>query len=334
LIAVNFGILNLILAVIVDSACEARQEDTKRILADKEKSIKDASVRLMQMCEDMDIDKDGCLSDEEIRNGYETNAEFSDLMKLMDVAESDLAVVMEIMDSDKDGKISYEEFCSQLYKMKTQDQHTVMVLTKHLASHIALLSRQLLTSVNEIARAVTPLGSDLSPDQCERPGMYSGLERRSNDAEPLPPKTTNNNAHVFPRSCAGFGQGALSTTPGLKSIQGLIDCEVHSELEMLRQRIEKDLALSMTEFANRAWGRSNVNPCVPIQVPSHDMLPRGQEDLATTSPQQLPDQVRETIDGQVDQGMVAPSVTATRERHDYRLPALSLSSHGIPECFG
>merc|ERR1712222_71691 len=125
-----------ILAVIVDRACEARKEDDMRCIQDKHKHIRDAKSRLMVLCKAMDTDKSEYLSPEEILEGYENIEEFRDNLTLMDVRRADLTMVMAILDADQDGQIAYDEFCEELYKMKTQNEHTMLVMIKHVACDI------------------------------------------------------------------------------------------------------------------------------------------------------------------------------------------------------
>jgi len=73
LVSVDLGLLNLITAVIVDRAWEARQEDIQRQLQDRSDELDTAKKRLRNLFSEMDEDSSGTLSLAEILN---------DLMKM------------------------------------------------------------------------------------------------------------------------------------------------------------------------------------------------------------------------------------------------------------
>merc|ERR1712048_821482 len=57
-------------------------------------------------------------------------------MQAMDVLESDINVVFSILDEDKNGTVSPQEFATELFKMKSQEAHTILVFLKHYALDI------------------------------------------------------------------------------------------------------------------------------------------------------------------------------------------------------
>lgn len=130
-VCINFGMLNLILSVIVDRASEARADDQHQRLLEKRTEFKHAAAKLRQMCDDMDTDQSGCLSLEELARGYDENEEFATVMRVMDVARGDIDMVFHILDEDKSGHVTPNEFVDQLYRMKSQEAHTLLVFIKH-----------------------------------------------------------------------------------------------------------------------------------------------------------------------------------------------------------
>merc|ERR1712226_1058413 len=57
-------------------------------------------------------------------------------MRAMDIAEDDLEAVFSILDADGSGDCEYDEFVAQLWKMKSQDAHTLLVFIKYYITEV------------------------------------------------------------------------------------------------------------------------------------------------------------------------------------------------------
>lgn len=123
-------LLNLILTVIVDKAAETHKNDAARNLKKKEMEFAQAKDKLIKCCADIDDDSSGELGFEELMNGFETNKDFAMTLSLMDIKAEDMGVVFNILDEDQSGSVTYTEFVDQLYKMKSQDTHTMLLFIK------------------------------------------------------------------------------------------------------------------------------------------------------------------------------------------------------------
>jgi len=285
LVCVDFGLLNLILAVIVDRACEARKEDQDLLLRDKTKRANDTKAKLMVICEAMDKDGSGCLSAAELKYGYDRNAEFQKILKLMDVDRSDIGTIYDMMDSDKSGDVSYLEFVDKLHKLKNQDHHTLTVFIKHHVSDIrSKVSEQLTLLKEELVNTIESHEEHLKDLACsfarlnERisPSVHANVVQDQGNAKVPPPKE-NHTVGVPPVA-------VLSSH--LLAIQG----DVREELEVLRQRVENDLAASMKAFAKRAEVRSKVH--------AGTALPPGHGAFDEPCPQEVPAPERRRYDEQ------------------------------------
>merc|ERR1719145_265162 len=84
----------------------------------------------------MDSDKSGHLNYDELHEGFENNAEFKDMMKVMDIKQQDMEVVFKILDEDASGDVNYGEFIENLHKMKSHDGHTLLVFIKYYVTEI------------------------------------------------------------------------------------------------------------------------------------------------------------------------------------------------------
>lgn len=184
-VTINLGLMNLILTVIVDRANAARVDDEHLKVEEKKGSFEKARMKLLRLCQLMDLDNSGCLTLGELEQGFEDNVEFQATLKVMDVAKEDLRTVFSILDEDRSGSVTYEEFVGQLHKMKTQEAQTLLVFIKHyvvdvrqkVSEQLDILKAELVEKVDEhtaitnrLARrmgratgmdmAPTPVGSD------------------------------------------------------------------------------------------------------------------------------------------------------------------------------
>merc|ERR1712178_239310 len=79
----------------------------------------------------MGTDENGSLTYQEVLDGFTHNEAFYDIMEAMDIFPEDIASVWGILDRDHVGHIDYEEFAEELFKLKSEDAHTMMVFIKY-----------------------------------------------------------------------------------------------------------------------------------------------------------------------------------------------------------
>eukprot|EP00429_Kryptoperidinium_foliaceum_P046439 CAMPEP_0176105668 /NCGR_PEP_ID=MMETSP0120_2-20121206/53026_1 /TAXON_ID=160619 /ORGANISM="Kryptoperidinium foliaceum, Strain CCMP 1326" /LENGTH=592 /DNA_ID=CAMNT_0017439785 /DNA_START=61 /DNA_END=1839 /DNA_ORIENTATION=+ len=130
MVSLMLAALNLLLGVMVERASEANAASVKELLSKKNKAREDASIQLLKMCEQLDEDRSGKLTFDELQRGIEENPEFANVMALMDLDERDLGVVFSMLDSDGSGDVQYQEFVEQLQMMKSGETHTLLVFIK------------------------------------------------------------------------------------------------------------------------------------------------------------------------------------------------------------
>merc|ERR1711957_105977 len=116
----------------------ARRMGDHELAQFKDREIKSAATELRELCERMDKDKSATLTMDEILQGYDENQEFQDLLKVMDVKKADMRAVFKMMDEDQSGDVDYNEFVGQLYMMKTQEDHTLLIFIKFYINQIYL----------------------------------------------------------------------------------------------------------------------------------------------------------------------------------------------------
>lgn len=118
--------LNLILAVIVEAAAHVQEEDMHSAAVEAEKRLAKAKLRLIELCSKLDKDGNATLNKEEFLNGYYTNQEFADCLKIMEVEPQDMECVFHVLDVDGSGDVNSSEFVDQLQRVKTQPTQLVL----------------------------------------------------------------------------------------------------------------------------------------------------------------------------------------------------------------
>eukprot|EP00927_Polykrikos_kofoidii_P019371 TRINITY_DN19046_c0_g1_i4.p1 TRINITY_DN19046_c0_g1~~TRINITY_DN19046_c0_g1_i4.p1 ORF type:complete len:556 (-),score=83.11 TRINITY_DN19046_c0_g1_i4:123-1724(-) len=145
---INIGLMNLVLTVIVDRAAAARVDDEGFKLQQKKDEWEKASQKLCRWCANIDADKSGTVSLEELETGAESNSDFKGALAAMDLGSEDLKTVFSILDEDNSGTVTYKEFVSQLYKFKTQEPHTLLAFIQHYVQDVRRKLQQRLDVLN------------------------------------------------------------------------------------------------------------------------------------------------------------------------------------------
>lgn len=121
IISISLGVMNLILAVIVERATEARDNDHEQRIKKKETERSKSMVDLAILCANMDKNNNGLVSLEEMINGYEGMESFRKLLQQMDITPEEMRTIFNVLDSDNSGEVSYLEFCSKLGGFQKRD---------------------------------------------------------------------------------------------------------------------------------------------------------------------------------------------------------------------
>eukprot|EP00928_Gymnodinium_smaydae_P081771 TRINITY_DN65233_c0_g1_i1.p1 TRINITY_DN65233_c0_g1~~TRINITY_DN65233_c0_g1_i1.p1 ORF type:complete len:553 (+),score=81.72 TRINITY_DN65233_c0_g1_i1:96-1661(+) len=250
---IHFSVLNLVLAVIVDRAAEAREENLQMVHEWKLKQAGEASNKLRGVCEAMDKDRSGTLTFEELVQGYEELEEFRHNLSSMDVCREDLSTVFCILDEDNSGSVAYDEFVKQLYKMKTEESHTLLVFLKH---HVQVLVEKVNAQVDLLRTVVIQTSTrqeeeiaSIHESFCRMNLAYdydsrdSSLRNLSRDCERLSVDVTSRKPSVDDRMC-----GADSR---IASRQPSVDVRI---INTDRSKVRIDGRLSGTSSRRRASG--------------------------------------------------------------------------------
>jgi len=131
-----FGVLNLIVAVIVDVFAESRDKDVFARASELEEEEREQKAVLGQIFKRIDTDGGGTLSYNELLQGASKEAEFLRWLRVMDIDSRDLEQLFSIVDEDGSGEIDPGEFIEAMYRMRTADSRTAMKFVKQIVSRI------------------------------------------------------------------------------------------------------------------------------------------------------------------------------------------------------
>jgi len=156
LFTIQVGFLNLILAVIVDRAAQAREDDHKQKLFEKRQAEMSAETTLLSICETIDADKSGDMTRSEVLHAFDNNDTFAKQLELMNIDRETLDDVFKCMDKDGSGTVSYAEFITNLRKGRTQD---VRLLIVDMRMQLETMKYQMLHAVTTLSDKVNEMAA-------------------------------------------------------------------------------------------------------------------------------------------------------------------------------
>lgn len=153
LVCVQLGFSNLVLAVIVEKATEARERDREHHLLDKEKQRRDAGKRVHDICQAIDADQDGLITIDELVSGFENHDQFRAALTMLDIDVQDLHNLFSLMDKNHSGGLSYEEMTDCIHKADTQDiRRQIMFVKLQMQDVVRVLQSEIEAAVDNIAQ--------------------------------------------------------------------------------------------------------------------------------------------------------------------------------------
>eukprot|EP00930_Biecheleria_cincta_P021408 TRINITY_DN15884_c0_g1_i3.p1 TRINITY_DN15884_c0_g1~~TRINITY_DN15884_c0_g1_i3.p1 ORF type:complete len:761 (-),score=134.45 TRINITY_DN15884_c0_g1_i3:253-2478(-) len=158
-LTIVFGVLNLVVAVVVDTFAEQRQKDVENLAQEMEIDEAMDLKLLSKIFEKIDEDNSGELSLEELMQGAKKVPEFQSRLRVMDIDEQDLEQLFYMIDSDGGGSIDPNEFISALSRWI----HTSKSATRFVKYNVerTLAEQQEMTlMVRELKQSVDKLRGD------------------------------------------------------------------------------------------------------------------------------------------------------------------------------
>ncbi|CAE7193324.1 SMC3 [Symbiodinium sp. CCMP2592] len=179
---ISLGVMNLILAVIVERAAEARENDQTRKMQRKDAEREKHMVELALLCDSMDRDGSGSLSLEEMLHGFDNNHQFASLMQVMDIRRTDMETIFNVLDHDSSGEVSYVEFCQQLGNFRKRDPLMMNSLIRYSVMEIRkLIRKDVMNLMSEHTELLTEQ-YDMLHEQLDLLASVPGLEEKAKEA--------------------------------------------------------------------------------------------------------------------------------------------------------
>jgi len=176
LMTVSLGVMNLILAVVVEKAAEARENDQERKMQQKEKEREQNMIELAVLCDRMDEDGSGALSLKEMLHGFDTDVNFKSLMAFMDIERDDMQTIFQVLDSDGSGEVDYVEFCHHLGSCGKRDPLMMSSLTRYSIMELKNLVSTITTDIAKVLEQNTQMLHEQLDLLCYVPGCEKAAQ--------------------------------------------------------------------------------------------------------------------------------------------------------------
>jgi len=161
------GMVNLILAVIVDKASQVHVEEAKKLAKELHIHQKEAMQKFTRAFQQMDDNHDGTITRQDLLDGYDRCTDIRDLMSLNGIQRHDLTMLYDMVNRDNKDAISLVHFAQEVLKVKDENVKNVNILVavvkqqvKDLRSDVGRISQMVSTHFAE--------GSISSPISIER----------------------------------------------------------------------------------------------------------------------------------------------------------------------
>lgn len=195
---VVLGFSNLILAVIVDCAADARQDDLAYQERVKMLGEEAAMQQFVKLCKELDQDGSNRISLNEFVDAYDNCQELAQMLKIMNIEKSDVPMLFAIMDDDQSGDIDYNEFANTVHKMRSSEAYASFTFIKHeireVRAHTDKVINDLKAEIVQLVNAVTNAGSNptsLPASYPEVPVKSLATIEESDTVPALPAELTN-----------------------------------------------------------------------------------------------------------------------------------------------
>mmetsp|Transcript_41139 Transcript_41139/g.65149 ORF Transcript_41139/g.65149 Transcript_41139/m.65149 type:complete len:654 (-) Transcript_41139:167-2128(-) len=186
---ITLGVLNLIVAAIVDSGAQAREEaleaKRRKQRAEEMKQKERQKNRLLEICQVLDDDESGSLSFEELLTGFDKNTEFRNAMKDYNINRQELDVLFRVFDETGEGVLDYQEFFNLIDSAREQASQQVLTFVRFavmemrkemeaqhltLRSELEVIKEMVLSSEQSVHERMCRFFGEAPPPRRQSPG--------------------------------------------------------------------------------------------------------------------------------------------------------------------
>ncbi|CAE7294204.1 unnamed protein product [Symbiodinium sp. CCMP2592] len=242
-----FGVLNLIVAVIVDTFAEARSNEFDDLAEELNDDVEYDRKELQKLFDRIDRDGTGRLSLDDLVQGARTDPSFQSRLRVMDIDEHDLHQLFLMIDADGSGYIEAHEFVGPLSRW-VHDSKTAPRFIKYNMMQSLQLQEEIYDMAQEhfdsFAVQLREMSKSLhkltNTDTCS--SLSDSGDERGNEVQPL---IKNPEPEAAPEEKAEKGTA----------------CELEAELKATAEKLEvslNDTAFEVGEGLRKAFQRLEV----------------------------------------------------------------------------
>eukprot|EP00930_Biecheleria_cincta_P025776 TRINITY_DN18292_c0_g1_i1.p1 TRINITY_DN18292_c0_g1~~TRINITY_DN18292_c0_g1_i1.p1 ORF type:complete len:646 (+),score=100.00 TRINITY_DN18292_c0_g1_i1:23-1939(+) len=184
LVFIQLGTTNLIMAVVLQKAKEASEQDVENRLRQVELERRNAERRLQEMCSSIDLDCDGTITLEELLEFYHTNEEMRNVFHILDIREEEIEALFNIMDKDQSGDLSYAEIVTHIVKADSNDlKRQVMMLKLQLQEVWERVRGEMQSTLRAMGQGIDALVKEILPKSRPRLSMEERIKAAKHHPE-------------------------------------------------------------------------------------------------------------------------------------------------------
>lgn len=181
LLTIVFGVLQLVVAVVVDTFADLRAKDLRHMALELEMEEHEEKKALFKIFEKIDQDRSGEVSYQELESGAQRVPELRQRLRVLDIDRMDLRHLFFMLDRDGSGEIDREEFIETMYRVKNTEPKTATKIMKHymmqMLPKIAHEQRSVQGSIDTLAQISKSLESNIE----ELSSARRDVDRRINE---------------------------------------------------------------------------------------------------------------------------------------------------------
>jgi len=251
-----FGVLNLIVAVIVDVFAQSRETDVYTRATEMEEEEREQKAVLGRIFNRIDADGGGTLSFDELVRGAYQEPEFQRWLRVMDIDSRDLEQLFSIVDEDGSGEIDPGEFIEAMYRMRTADSKTAIKFVKHIVSRMD--QQQKMAKHEKVG--------DGDPDT----GVRNDIQELSDKLDKMFNVLTDMGVHSGIHELNGKFDKMLGVLPDMGKFEGQLQAVLLQQEQHIRETIEAalrkaaEVALDATK-----WAVTGTTPSIGVAGEGH-----------------------------------------------------------------
>lgn len=191
---------NLIMAVMVERACEAKTSDFEHMMNMRVRDEGDFKGNMTGLCREITHQKDGVITLAELLVAYDENDDFHTELAKLDIEKDELAAIFKLGDTRSLGEVPFGKLIDDLYKVRSKDMRSLNMLIKYELSEIHRAMAEMAVKLDAQAASFTrSLGAG---DSLQAFGRHGSVSATRKVCDPFRPAVIPSNG-ALERSGAG-----------------------------------------------------------------------------------------------------------------------------------